>query len=613
MSRDVSLHYVLIPSATFIVTAALLAYVVLQRVRSTLFSGLVALLCSILAWIGGMILGSIAAPDSTWASIGVIVHFAGVCSIASAFALLALRLAHSPLIEEHSRAVRVAMAVPSAFCFALVVTNPWHGLIGAALDGSFFANDGTSWRGPLYPLVPGWVYFATLSSLTICIHRSFKTRDLEERNRLWLITACATTPMVGYLAQNAGWISIPPQVPLATLCLTSSAAIFVIGVMRFGFLETGLLPLRSVIDQIADGLLLVDLDGKVNETNSVAIRLVGAKRSSLVGATLSDVLGAIGDDGSIHSTLWDRSRREAHTERIDANGRTIDVTFGWLRGRHGECIGGFAVLADRTDQQAHQQLRHRSQRLESMSVLLGGIAHEINNPLAYVRANLGHLATLAQDFEKMLEPVAEGSQELISELTEVIEDSLEGLERISGVVERTRSLAPREDGSPSTWVDLPALLESCIDLARRYTNRDVETECRFETSITSIEATADRLQQVFLNLLVNAHHALGSSGGLVRITVRASGLDPAPSEANEKISRHVEILIEDNGPGVADDIRERIFDPFFTTKGPDEGMGLGLSIVHDIVDEHGGELTLEPSALGGAAFCVRLPCRRYEP
>jgi PAS domain S-box-containing protein len=598
----VNTQYVLIPAATFVVTASLLGYVLAQRTRSSLFGGLVAVLCSILAWIGGMLIGTVAEPQSLWASFGVVLHFAGVCSVASAFVLLALSFAHASLIEEQPRAVRIAMTIPGVLCFAIVITNPLHGLFGAALDGSFFAQDDASWRGPLYPLVVAWVYVATISGLAVCVHRGIVTHDREERRRLFLVALGAASPLVGYLVQNAGWVAIPPQVPAATLCLTSSALIVVVGIASFGFLDSVLLPLRSVIDQIADGLLLVDIDGRVTETNPVALQLVGVERATLVGATLADVLESIGDDGQAYASLWLPARRDAQTERIEAQGRTIDVTFGWLHDRNGERIGGFVVLADRTEQQNHQRLRHRTQRLESMSVLLAGIAHEINNPLAYLRANLGHLTSMATDLEKSMRYVPIEVRELFEELAEVIDDSAQGVDHIAGVVERTRRLVPRDSEPVAEEVDVSLLLEQCVELAARYTHSKAALECVLPPSLPKIRGNGGRLQQVFLNLLVNAHQSLGPDGGQLRVSARILDEASGPAESGNWI----EVQVEDDGPGVPAAIQDQIFDPFFTTKDPDKGMGLGLSIVHDIVREHGGELTLGESELGGAAFVVRL-------
>jgi signal transduction histidine kinase len=585
---------VLLPAITFMVTAALLGYVLSQRSQSSLRPGIIATCGATLAWIGGMLLATLAPIHHPLASLGVIVHFAGVCAVTSAFALVGMRFARFSLVEQNPHAMMVALSVPSALCFSVVLTNPWHGLFGGPMDGSIFTSTTVEWRGPLYPALVTWVYMALGSSLILCARRAASTRDQEERHKLVAICASAGVPLLGYAMHDFGWLPLPENAPVATLSLTASVLAVVLGITRFGFLETHYLPLRSVIDYLDDALMLANLDGIVVEVNPAAAKLLDRERRDLVGATLADVLESVGVAQHLYSNLRVAARSERRSHRlVGSRGQTIDMSFGWVRGKRGDPIGCFVVLGDRTEQQNYQRLRHRTQRLESMGVLLAGLAHEINNPLAFVRANLGHLANQLSAWSPDAEEGAKATPD-VDELRDVVKDSLEGLDRIATVVASTRKLAPREDSAPFGPVDLSALIQDTAAMAVRYTDAGTQLKFSLPPEAPLVLGCANRLSQVFLNLVVNACQAVPGPDGRIQIAIRGE-------------EERIEIVLQDNGPGVAEAIRDRIFDPFFTTKDPDIGMGLGLSIVHDTVSDHDGDVALVESDLGGAGFRIRLP------
>jgi len=583
---------ILLPLSTFVLTAALLGFVIVQRARSVFFPGLVAALSSILAWIGGMVLGVLVPDHPVIARIAVLLHFGGVCAVANSFTILSARFARLPVVEQNPAAFRVAIGIPSALCFAMVLTNPWHGQFGIGPDGSFFRSPIHEWRGPLYPLLVGWVYLSTGAGLSMCIWRALRTSDRAERRRLCLVSASASVPLAGYALHNLGLLGIPADVPVATLCLTASALIVVIGVARYGFLDSSLLPLRDVIDHLMDGLLLADLEGRVVEANPAAEVAVGCDRADIVGSRLSDVLESLGDDGRLYRALVGAHPDDARRQRLRTRqGRDVEVSCAWVGGSHGDPIGCFAVVRDLTEQQHHRELRHRTRRLESLGVLVGSLAHEISNPLTYVRANLLHLA---ERLDGWCRNGAPADKDDVAELQSVVEDSLEGVERIAKVVANTRRLAPRE-GLPATGaVDVNGLVEESRTLALRYAGAGARIDLDLAPDRPTVEGSGDRLLQVMLNLLSNACQAVPAGDG--RVCVRTHSEEGA-----------VVVSVEDNGPGVPESIRHSIFDPFFTTKGPDAGMGLGLSIVRDVVEEHGGAIELDSSPLGGAAFRIRLP------
>jgi PAS domain S-box-containing protein len=590
-----TLSLVLFPAATFLLTAALLGYVLMQRTRSVFQPGIVAALVSILSWVGGMVLGRLAINDPVWASTGVLLHLAGVCGVSAAFAIVAMRFARVSLMEHNSRSVIAAVSIPSALCFVVIASNPWHGAFGHAIDASFFTMATGDWAGPLYPLMPAWVYLSTGAGLLMCVRRAILTTDQLERRRLIMISLTASTPLLGYALHEAGWLPIPPEVPVTTICLTATALIVVLGVTRYGFLDTSLLPLRDVIEHLDDGLILADLEGTVVEVNPAAAALIGRGRSKLVGASIRDLLLEVGDDGTAESALADPEAGGLRAHRLATReGRDLDLSCGWVQGRRGAPIGCFAVLGDRTEQQRHQRLRHRNQRLESLSVLLGGLAHEINNPLAYLRANLNHVAQVADQIEAAAHDSDMKTAAGLTELREVVDESLEGLQRIGNVVTSTARLAPRAGDVTHAAVAVNPLVEEAIGLATRYAGSSAVVDSTLAQDNPKITGDFERLSQVFINLLVNAFQAARKTDGRVRVQTRTQG-------------DRLEVMVEDNGSGVPTELRDRVFDPFFTTRAENTGTGLGLSFAHDIVREHDGEIRIGTSDLGGACFYVCLP------
>lgn len=280
-----------------------------------------------------------------------------------------------------------------------------------------------------------------------------------------------------------------------------------------------------------------------------------------------------------------------------------------LRRRHGELQQAYARLASAQEQLLQQE------KMASIGQLAAGIAHEINNPIGYVHSNLvslrdytSGLLELIHAYERALAPkLDEATLAAISEvrarvdfdfvstdLPELINESREGLERVRRIVQDLKdfSHAGREAG----WrrVDLHKGLESTLNIVWNDLKYKAKVARQFG-ALPLVECHPGEINQVFMNLLLNAGHAIGERG---TITL-ASGHDAARDE--------VWISVCDSGPGIAADVLPRLFDPFFTTKPIGTGTGLGLSISYGIVKKHGGRIEAANGASGGAVFTVVLP------
>jgi signal transduction histidine kinase len=245
---------------------------------------------------------------------------------------------------------------------------------------------------------------------------------------------------------------------------------------------------------------------------------------------------------------------------------------------------------------ALQDRVRQAQKMEAVGQLAAGIAHEINNPMAYVRSNL---CSLRDEWEErssaLLRDVVDSGRLIDSdEIREMIDDSLEGVERTIEIV-RGLSEFSHSGGARSTeWKvnDLRALLDRALRVASAHAPSGVtfEQECKDEVLCF---CSANQITQVLVNLLVNAVQAIGDRGA-IRLTTGREGSE-------------VFVRIEDDGPGMSEVTRRRLFDPFFTTKSVGEGTGLGLSVSYEIMRSHQGEIRVQSEPGAGASFEIRLP------
>jgi signal transduction histidine kinase len=227
---------------------------------------------------------------------------------------------------------------------------------------------------------------------------------------------------------------------------------------------------------------------------------------------------------------------------------------------------------------------------------VAGIAHELNNPIGFVHANL----QLMDEYVKKLIAsggAGENAERAREALAKLLSRSREGTARVKKIVEDLRTFS-RLDQAELQDVDVHEGIDRTLSLIEPRLKDGIEV-VRDYGPLPRIRCYAGQLNQVFMNLLINACDALGRQG---TITVRTR-----PSELG------VRLEFADDGPGIPPEIQRRIFDPFFTTKPVGKGTGLGLSISHGIVERHGGRIWVEPSPGRGTTFVVELPLDAPEP
>jgi two-component system NtrC family sensor kinase len=249
-----------------------------------------------------------------------------------------------------------------------------------------------------------------------------------------------------------------------------------------------------------------------------------------------------------------------------------------------------------------------SRRMESVELVVAGFAHEINNPLNYVKTALVRVAVdvehasglAARSGTRPLEAKeiadVEGSAARIREMLAVANA---GLARIAGAVELLGRYGRGGFGRDFAPLDAWEAVRTVVDVVLPATGRRVAVELEFQGDGT-LECVPDEFSQVLTNLIQNAIEAVPEGTGRVRIGGQVEG-------------DHVVIAVKDNGPGIPLDVQGRLFTPFFTTKGPGRGMGLGLTIARRVVQGLGGTLQVTSTPGAGAEFAVRVPRRQRRP
>ncbi len=281
----------------------------------------------------------------------------------------------------------------------------------------------------------------------------------------------------------------------------------------------------------------------------------------------------------------------------------------------------------RSERAAHDALKQaqshlvQSEKMIGLGQMVAGVAHEINNPLAFVTSNMAVLERDVKALEQILALYGEGDDALarhqpdlaariqdlagrvdlaytLPNLADLLARSRDGLRRIQNIVRDLRDFA-RLDAGDRQEADLNAGVASTLNIiGGRARAKQVRLESELSSDLPRALCFPAKINQVVMNLLANGIDA-SPPGGVVRVRTRRASDDPADA---------VEIVVEDAGPGIDPEARERIFDPFFTTKPIGEGTGLGLSISYGIVRDHGGTIVVDAvPGSGGARFTIRLP------
>jgi PAS domain S-box-containing protein len=355
---------------------------------------------------------------------------------------------------------------------------------------------------------------------------------------------------------------------------------------------------RALLEVASDAIVILDLESeRFIEANRAACEMLGYSvnefRSLSEHAVFHETdatrsLGLIQSEPGWKPNVRMRRKNgsgfwaEVHAANYQTGGHDYtmaiirDVT--WRVEREQELADSYRLLEDT------QAKLVQASKLSAMGEIGAGIAHELNQPI-----------TIIQGFAQRIcrHPEAPIQQHL-DELQIIVDEA----SRMARIVDNIRTFARQSNFKPEP-VDPLTPLKNALELLKAQLKvLGIDVTLAADTHLPQIEADRARLQQVFLNLIVNARDALGElpGGRLKQIRIKVDGEGDS-----------LNYQIEDTGPGIPPEIRERVFEPFYTSKEPGQGTGLGLSIAYGIVQDHKGEIKLEQGTGGGARFIIRLP------
>jgi PAS domain S-box-containing protein len=381
------------------------------------------------------------------------------------------------------------------------------------------------------------------------------------------------------------------------------------------------------VEQASDGVLWADRDARIVYANQAACRNLERSREELLSLSIPDVAPPFSmEDWRAHwQQLKTAGVANLEASQTSKSGRVfpVEVTANYLEFDGQEY--SFAFVRDVTERRELEgQLRH-AQKLEGVGQLAAGIAHEINTPTQFVTDNLTFLRdswnstdkllrayrnaiknsaeALPADLLSQLDSVEKSSDLdfLVSEVPRAIDQSLDGAHRIAEIVRAMKEFS-HPDSLEKTATDLNKGVVSTITVARNEWRYVADVATRLDETLPRVVCYPGDINQVVLNLVVNAAHAIkekmkDSEKGKITVCTRMRG-------------EFAEISVIDTGNGIPEKIRTRIFDPFFTTKEVGKGTGQGLSLAHTvIVKKHGGKIWFETELGRGTTFFINLPIK----
>ncbi|MBN2628461.1 MAG: PAS domain S-box protein [Spirochaetales bacterium] len=361
--------------------------------------------------------------------------------------------------------------------------------------------------------------------------------------------------------------------------------------------ERDLLFQSLLLDQIQDQIIATDLDGKIIYVNQAECRALGKSREELSGKTariFGDLRPGSASREELVKATFEKGMWEGEVLR-SLDGIREDILrcrTNLLRDKGGHPQYLVGIATDISEQKKIAEQLRQAQKLESIGSLAGGIAHDFNNLLTPVMG-------MAELLMEELPPKSPSHEKAQS----IFEASVRGAKLVKQILAFSRKSAPRQ-----VLVDLGAVIEEVSRLFRATVPKSISLSFHRDESYPPVMGDPIQINQVVLNLLTNAFHAMENRKGEIHVELIGVSLNreimPLPSM---KEGTYALVSIADTGQGMSVPVMGKIFEPYFTTKAQGKGTGLGLSVVYGIVKEHGGEITVESVEGEGSVFRIFLP------
>jgi two-component system NtrC family sensor kinase len=340
---------------------------------------------------------------------------------------------------------------------------------------------------------------------------------------------------------------------------------------------------ENIVESLNVGVLAVDLDSRVESWNSELEELTGIPREQAVGRRLEQVLPA-----DLAAEIQSRAAEE-HVSSIykfplrnrAGQSLVVNVSIAPLAGKAGEKLGRLILLDDITQRVRLEEQLVQNEKLTSLGLLAAGVAHEVNTPLAVIS---NYIQMLARQL-----PADDPRHKIIDK---IVKQTFRASEIVNSLLNFSRTA-----GSEFAPVNINAVIDETLSLvAHPFKAGRVSVLKSYQEQLPPVLGSTNRLQQVFLNLFLNARDAM-PNGGMMEVRTAA-------------VNGYVEVEVTDTGTGIPREFLNRIFDPFFTTKASGRGTGLGLSVSYGIIKEHGGRIEVRSAPGKGSSFRLEFPVAR---
>ena len=348
---------------------------------------------------------------------------------------------------------------------------------------------------------------------------------------------------------------------------------------------------ENIVESINVGILAVDLEERIESWNAQMEVLYALPRAEALGLTLSEVFPAsfvdefhraMGEEGSVQAV---HNLYKFRIETRAGEHRTANIAIAPLVSRDFATVGRIVLVDDITDRIELETQLTQAEKLSSIGLLAAGVAHEVNTPLAVISS-----------YAQMLAKQVRGDERVGPLLDKITQQTFRASEIVNGLLNFSRT-----SGTAFTEIDVNAVIRDTLNLLEhQFKTSNVKLESSLDPALPPILGNPGKLQQVFLNLFLNAKDAM-AGGGTLRVATEVNG--------------HVGVSVSDTGSGISPEHVKRIYDPFFTTKsapreGQRRGTGLGLAVTYGIIQEHAGKIEVESQAGAGTTFYLEFPLVR---
>jgi two-component system NtrC family sensor kinase len=409
----------------------------------------------------------------------------------------------------------------------------------------------------------------------------------EEHNCLNVPLICRGQVLGVMTFVGVDFQEITPERRELLLCVGQQIGITIESLQNVEQLVSSKDLLQSVFDGISDMMLLLDRELSIKMVNKAYLQHYGAALEEVLDRPCPSAAVAPGCPISPESLKEIFLSRKPRTEETQtANGEIFLVHYYPIIGDKEEVAGIVGYIKDITAEKRVEQRIQRAEKMAALGQLAGGIAHEINNPLGVILCYADLLKNQLADAPQSLLDVG------------TIEKHARNCQRI---VADLLKFARGQETAPHLARLNPTLKEVVQMVDHQFRLQHCRIDLDLDPHLPQLRFDADKMKQVFLNLLMNASQASRDGEGLIRISTRHRPQD-----------RQVEIVFWDNGTGIAPEVMGRIFDPFFSTKNTGEGTGLGLSVSYGIIKDHGGDIQVESEPGEWTRFTIVLPLETQE-